>query len=81
MIAANYGVPLLAASHDSFKEIYKDDCSILYDDVIDGLKRVSTLSKDQYLCMLDKCQDLKIQFSGKAIASEILNYIRCIDFK
>ena len=78
MIAANYGLPLLAANHASFREIYDKSCSILYDDIQTGLKQLSSLTEDQYDKMLADCKKLKDRFSGKMIASEIINYIKQI---
>ena len=78
MIAANYGLPLLASNQDSFKEIYDGDCSILYDDIKDGLKNITSLTKEEYDKMLLKCTELKEKFSGKVIATEIINYINQI---
>lgn len=75
MIAANYGLPLFAANHGSFKEIYAADCSILYDDIDDGLTKVASLTNEEYEKMLLKCAELRDKFSGKVIASEIMNYI------
>lgn len=78
MISANYGLPLFAANHGSFREIYDGDSSILYDDIYDGLKMITSLTKDKYDKMLLECTELKEKFSGKIIASEIMNYINQI---
>ena len=78
MIAANYGLPLLATNHSSFREIYDESCSILYDDIQIGLKQLSSLTEVKYDKMLTECKKLKDRFSGKKIASEIINYIKQI---
>lgn len=78
MIAANYGLPLLAANHSSFREIYDESCSILYDDIQIGLQQLSSLTEVKYDKMLTECKKLKDRFSGKKIASEIINYIKQI---
>lgn len=75
MIAANYGLPLLASNQDSFKEIYDGDCSILYDHIEEGLMKIASLTSEEYENMLLKCTELREKFSGKVIASEIMNYI------
>lgn len=76
MIAANYGVPLFAASHASFKEIYNDDSAIFYEDIIDGLKKISSLSNEHYINLHKGCAKLRMQFSGATIANEILVFIK-----
>lgn len=78
MIAANYGLPLLAANHASFREIYDKSCSILYSDISLGLEQLSSLTEVKYKEMLTDCKKLKERFSGKMIASEIINYIKQI---
>ncbi len=78
MIAANYGLPLLAANHASFREIYDESCSILYNDIKLGMKQLTSLTEAQYDEMLAGCKKLKDRFSGRMIASEIVNYIKQI---
>lgn len=78
MIAANYGLPLFAARHDSFREIYSESCSIMYEEMELGLKQISTLTKEDYDKMHTNCLELKDKFSGENIASEIISYINQI---
>ena len=78
MIAANYGLPLFAARHDSFREIYSDSCSIMYDKIELGLEQISTLTKEDYDKMHTSCLELKNKFSGENISSEIISYINQI---
>lgn len=78
MIAANYGIPLLASNQDSFKEIYNDKNAIFYDspeDLEKTLYRISIMDKLQYAKYVEACKVLKKEFSGEKIASDILNFI------
>lgn len=78
MIAANYGLPLLASDQKSFREIYDNSCSIIYSDIEIGLEQICSLTVEKYEAMLLGCHKLKVKFSGEVIANEILDYVRTL---
>lgn len=78
MIAANYNLPLLAISHESFMEIYNDNCAIYCSRIEDGLQTVLSLSKKQYQEIADNTMQLRELYSGSIIAKEIKEYLNSI---
>lgn len=81
MIAANYGLPLLAYDHESFREIYNDNNAVFYEDIDKALQKISTMGQQQYDCYANACKDLKILFSGSNISKQIIYYIKNLDNK
>jgi glycosyltransferase involved in cell wall biosynthesis len=74
LIAANYGVPVLAPRNGCFTEVYDDDSAVLYDTLEDGLQRVSALSDDSYEAIRSKASAIREQFSEEAIAEKYCAY-------
>lgn len=78
MIAANYGLPLFAADHESFREIYDNTNAIFYNSIDEGLAKLEAMDRQQYELLLSNSSLLKKKFSAECISNEIKEIIRII---
>lgn len=76
MIAANYNLPIFATDLNSFKEVYTDKMAIYDNNISKGLDRLEHIDSDTYKTMLAECGNLKSKFSARAIANEIILFVK-----
>lgn len=78
MIAANYGLPIIAPKLEGFLQIYPSECGVYYnnEELINALLTVSKMSEDEYILLRKNVQSVKDKFSPSQIA---LNYKRFFD--
>ena len=74
MIAANYGLPVFAPSFGSFTELYDNDSAVFYDDIQDGLIRLSHMSQDEYDKMRSAASKLCEKCSPASIANRYIHF-------
>lgn len=74
MIAANYGLPLFAYSHQSFTEVYCESSALLYKNIDDGLKALAEMTEADYSNIEHGASLLKEKYSEKNIARKYIEY-------
>jgi serine O-acetyltransferase len=72
MIAANYGIPILAPKAGNFNSVYSDMSAVLYEenaiDALDNaLRKISKMTQDEYVHMTDECLKIKSMYSTDKI--------------
>lgn len=84
MIAANYGLPIIAPNFGCFKSIYNQDAAILYEDgeLAKALLKVSKLTQTEYMHLEEGAENIKMAYSGEKIAERYIDYFyKIIDKK
>lgn len=76
MIAANYGLPIMAPSYGCFTELYTKDSAILYEDLSDALIRLSKLSQNEYEAMRSAASRLAERCSPVTVAGRYAEYFK-----
>lgn len=75
MIAANYGLPIVASNLKSFHEIYPQNCAIYYSELSKCLTKLSKMTQEDYNILVSNCQLLKNAFSAPLLAKGISEFI------
>lgn len=82
MIAANYGIPIIAPNHSCFADVYTNGVnSILYqpedkDGLYKVLKHITQIQIEEYNNLMNGCKTIQKNYSEEAIAK---NYIKLFD--
>lgn len=83
MIAANYGLPIIAPDVKSFKEVYNDGCGVFYKQgqIEEALLIVSKMDDSDYGIMKEEAKTIRKKFSSDEIAMNYKNYFNSILYK
>ncbi|MBR5671116.1 MAG: glycosyltransferase, partial [Bacteroidales bacterium] len=78
MIAANYGLPVMAPAMGSFTELYDDNSAILYDSLEDALMKAAALSEQDYARMRESAARLHERCSQQIVAHRYIDYFNTL---
>ena len=80
LIAANYGIPIVAPRFPSFLEIYSENSALFYDkgNLLDALKRLSTFTDSDYSNLKSNAESLKNRLSEKIISKNYIDFFNNI---
>lgn len=74
MIAANYGIPVLAPSYGCFAEVFDETSAVLFSELKEGLKELSGMGQAKYDALRSAAGSLKEKYSPEEIASRYIDY-------
>lgn len=76
MIAANYGLPIIAPNNECFSNIYNKNNAILYEEgnLEQALISVSKLNNNEYENLRNKAKQLRSQFNEKNIGDKYIYF-------
>lgn len=79
MLAAGYGIPVLAPDFDCFKEYYNPQAAILYTHLDDALRQLSSLTPHAYFSVRQNASLLKDVYSEEAISNRYIQYFKSLE--
>ena len=74
MIAAGYGLPVIAPDYGCFRECYSNDSGILYSDLKSALRRASAMTEAEYEAMSRNAGELADCFSEEVVSKRYIDY-------
>lgn len=78
LVAANYGLPVLAPFFGCFRELYDDGSGVLYSELRQGLARILSMTPGVYADMKAAALKLKERFSEKSVADKYVSYFNSL---
>lgn len=77
-IAANYGLPIFAPEYGCFIEQYDRAASVLYSDLEAGLRRLSSMTDEEYYNIKLNAEKEKIRVSAQVIADKYIEFFKSL---
>lgn len=77
-LAAGYGIPIFAPDYGCFREQYDNRSAVLYSDLKDALRRIASMTTEEYALMKENAAALRETFSEEAVASRYVDYFNTL---
>lgn len=76
MISVNYGLPIIAPSINSFKDIYDEKSALFYEQgsLNTALEKAVNITMEEYSKMKEHCNSLKNRFSEERVSKNYIEY-------